>query len=133
MTVNSVVVNAGYLRSKLFEKEECPICLGPFSINPIFIHFPPVGEKFHVFHLECMGRWEKEKRQCPTCRSPIRENDLPTFIACNGLAIQCLRKRHRTFDLCLAASYQNLKALPHVPKNLLDGVIVNLVKKISPS
>lgn len=59
----------------------------------------------------------------------MQEGDLPNFIASNGLALQYLQEKSRTLDLCLAATLQNLQALSHVPKNLLDQVILKLAEK----
>uniref|UniRef100_A0A1B6DHN9 RING-type domain-containing protein n=1 Tax=Clastoptera arizonana TaxID=38151 RepID=A0A1B6DHN9_9HEMI len=27
----------------------------------------------HMFHLDCISKWSKEQKNCPVCRSPLRE------------------------------------------------------------
>ena len=52
---------------------ECPICQEPIS---------PLGQKQtecgHLFHIDCLNRWEQTSNTCPVCRNQIGSSPLPS-------------------------------------------------------
>lgn len=55
------------------EAEKCVICLGEYERDDVIKRLP-CG---HIFHSECVDRWLKVNRTCPSCKRSIRESDGP--------------------------------------------------------
>lgn len=52
-------------------KDPCAICWDTMThCSSIQLHC------LHVFHTSCMGRWSRQAETCPTCRAPLRPEDI---------------------------------------------------------
>ncbi|XP_038687460.1 uncharacterized RING finger protein P32A8.03c-like [Tripterygium wilfordii] len=48
------------------DSSECPICLGSFVVGEDVVRLS-CG---HIFHHECVERWQRRSGTCPVCRRP---------------------------------------------------------------
>jgi hypothetical protein len=52
---------------------ECIICLAEMEPEEALVQLPcSEGDKAHVFHEQCLGRWLLTSAACPTCRRGVR-------------------------------------------------------------
>lgn len=62
-TVNTVPVNE--------DEELCAICHCEYKDS--CVRQPPCN---HVFHRACLDKWEEQSNDCPTCRQPLKPEDV---------------------------------------------------------
>lgn len=55
------------------DREKCVICLTEFSDDDKVMKLPCT----HIFHDECVSRWLRVNRTCPSCKRSIRSDDQP--------------------------------------------------------
>eukprot|EP01062_Namystynia_karyoxenos_P069467 TRINITY_DN6495_c0_g1_i3.p1 TRINITY_DN6495_c0_g1~~TRINITY_DN6495_c0_g1_i3.p1 ORF type:complete len:292 (+),score=67.24 TRINITY_DN6495_c0_g1_i3:72-947(+) len=66
---NSGRFQIGSLEQLSEENKRCPICLCDFEEGEEVRALPCL----HVFHPECVDRWLKDNRVCPTCKKDITD------------------------------------------------------------
>jgi len=50
------------------EKDSCVICLDDLDEDIKYLRC------IHAFHTNCINEWERQKSECPICKTPIYEN-----------------------------------------------------------
>lgn len=76
MRTNPVAPPTGVVLESKDRLEQCAICMEPlFSAvsedNPLVIL-----DCGHAFHVDCVEKWVKQRKDCPTCRTTITAKDL---------------------------------------------------------
>ena len=59
------------------QKHTCAICLDEISFHVYHLEeMPTATDCKHVFHMNCLEEWSKQKFNCPLCRKDIETLDI---------------------------------------------------------